>query len=144
MADVETLARQRAWNLFFFTTTYAIWYGAYILNGSGWFGPHARSVLEVVFAAFLFLWILASLSLALWARRARTNPKALAALNDEMTVRNRWRAQRASAFTLLICLMIGVVIASYTDVSGRLAMEVLIWILVVSQIGFYLWYDRSE
>ncbi|HEY1991040.1 MAG TPA: hypothetical protein VGH71_01165 [Gammaproteobacteria bacterium] len=144
MFDVEKLARQRAWNLSLFTATYAVWYGAFIVRDGGWLGRSAQPALYWVFTVFFFLWILPGIGLALWVRRVRANPKAARALNDEMTVRNRWRAQRASAFTLLVCLMCGVLITSFRDMSGRIAMEMLIWVLVISQLGFYLWFDRSE
>ncbi|HEY3858689.1 MAG TPA: hypothetical protein VGM47_03650 [Gammaproteobacteria bacterium] len=144
MSEVEKLAQQRARNLSLFTATYAVWYGAFILRDGGWLGRSAQPILYLIFGVFFLLWMLSAVWLALWQRRARRNQKAMLALNDEMTVRNRWRAQRASAFTLLICLIFGLVIANYADVSGRIAMEILTWVLVISQIGFYLWFDRSE
>lgn len=141
---VERLARERTRILLASLVTYAFWCGAFVLQQSGWFSPSARGMLTGVTVLFAVPWILTTLWLTAWGRRVRAQPQVIAALNDEMTVRNRWRAQRASAFVLLVCLMLGVVATSYVELSGRIVLLMLIWVLVVSQLGFYLWYDRSE
>jgi hypothetical protein len=141
---VERLARERTRILLASLVTYALWCGTFVLQQSGWFAPGTRSVLTGVTVLFALPWVLCTVWLTLWGRRVRAQPQVIAALNDEMTVRNRWRAQRASAFVLLVCLVLGVVATSYVDLSGRMVLLILIWVLVVSQLGFYLWYDRSE
>jgi hypothetical protein len=141
---VETFARERRHILLASVITYAVWCGGFILSLSQPFASSRPPLLSITTGVFGLLWAGCCLWLVLWVRRVRAHPETLAALNDEMTVRNRWRAQRASAFVLLVCLMLGVVLVSYVDVSARLALLVLIWVLVVSQIGFYLWFDRSE
>lgn len=143
-ARVESFARERRHILLASLITYAVWCGAFILSLSQPFASSRPPLLSLTTAVFGLLWAGSCLWLVLWVRRVRAHPETLAALNDEMTVRNRWRAQRASAFVLLVCLMLGVVLVSYVDVSARLVLLVLIWMLVVSQLGFYLWYDRSE
>jgi hypothetical protein len=144
MSAVEALAQERRRILLTFTLSYAVWCGAFVLGQSGWLpgGPHR--VLGVVSALFSLVWIASFVWLWSWGLRVRRQPQVIAALNDEVTVRNRWRAQRASAFVLLVCLMGGVAVTSFVDISGRLAMLMLIWVLVVSQLGFYLFFDGQD
>jgi hypothetical protein len=144
MADVEKLAQERRRILLASVLSYGLWCGAFVLEQTPWVGVNTRHLLSVLVLVFGLPWMLCCLWLVSWLRRAKAKPQVMGALNDEMTVRNRWRAQRASAFTLLICLMVGVAITSYVEVSGRIVLLMLIWVLVVSQIGFYLWFDRSE
>ncbi len=144
MSDVERLALERRRILLASVVTYALWCGAFVLQQSPWFESGTRRLLSVLELVFGLPWVLSCLWLVAWVRRVKAQPQVIGALNDEMTVRNRWRAQRASAFTLLVCLMVGVVITSYVEVSGRIVLLMLIWVLVVSQLSFYLWFDRSE
>lgn len=140
---VENFARERRHILLASLISYAVWCGAFILGLSQPFaGSHP--LLSITAAVFGLLWVCSCIWLTLWVRRVRAHPETLAALNDEMTVRNRWRAQRASAFVLLVCLMLGVVLVSYVDVSARLVLLALIWVLVISQLGFYLWFDGEQ
>ena len=130
--------------LLVFTLTYAAWCGAFILDQSGMFQGSVRRALDGIAVLSGVLWIGSFGWMWHWTRRVRRQPQVIAALNDEMTVGNRWRAQRASAGTVLVCLMAGVAYSSFVHVDGRIAMLVLIWVLVVSQLGFYLWFDREQ
>ncbi|HEY3645458.1 MAG TPA: hypothetical protein VGM16_08980 [Gammaproteobacteria bacterium] len=144
MSAADTFAQERRRILLAFTLTYAVWCGAFILDQSGWFQGSARHAFDGIAVLFGLMWVGSFAWMGHWTRRVRRQPQVIAALNDEMTVGNRWRAQRASAATLLVCLMAGVALSSFVYVDGRIAMLVLIWVLVVSQLGFYLWFDREE
>lgn len=143
MADVEKLTRERRRLLLSSMVTYALWCGTLVLLASPGFTPDTRHMLGIWSEVLVLPWGISLLWLVVWQRRVKAQPRAVAALNDEMTVRNRWRAQNASRWVMLVSLMVGVVICSYVEVNARLVLMSLIWLLVISQIGFYLWYDRD-
>lgn len=142
-ADIESLARERRRMLLAGLTTMALGLGCMILRQTGWFHDEVLRLLSLAAVLFMVLWMLTYLWMRRWASRVRANPEAMRALDDEVTVHNRGRAQRASFWTVLVCLGIGVAVTSFQDVSGRLTMEAVIWLMAVSQVGFYLWYDRD-
>ena len=144
MSAADAFAQERRRMLLAFTLTYAVWCGAFILDQTGWFQGGLRHALDGIAMLSGLIWLGSFAWMWQWTRRVRRQPQVIAALNDEMTVRNRWRAQRASAGTVLVCLMAGVAYSSFAMVDGRIAMLTLIWVLVVSQLGFYLWFDRGE
>lgn len=144
MSSADAIAQEGRHRLLAFTLSYAAWFGALIMQQSGWFPGRTQTVLGAVAGLLGLIWLLCMAWFWRWGRRVRKQPELLAPLNDELTVRNRWRAQRASAFVLLVCLMLGVGITSVADISGRLAMLMLLWVLVVSQLGFYLWFDGEQ
>ena len=141
---IEGLARERRHILLVSVITYAVWCGGLILSLSQPFARGGHLALSIVTLVFGALWGGSLVWLLLWARRVKAYPEVMTALNDEMIVRNRWRAQRASLSALLVCLVAGVEMATFMDFSARTALLSMVWVLVVSQIGFYLWYDRSE
>lgn len=144
MADVERLVQERRRILLLSAVSYAVWCGSLVLLMSPWFTAGGRHWLGLVSDVAALPWGVSLVWLVLWLRRVKAQPQVLAALNDEMTVRNRWRAQSASGSAMLVSLVAGVVLCTYVDLSARLVLMALIWILVISQLGFYLWFDRSE
>ena len=142
--NVERLAQERRVILCWFTAIYAVWYGALIVGESGWLPRPAAIGSDVVAAVGGLVWSGTAIWLGRWSRRARASGQTLAALEDELAVRNRWRAQRASMFVMLGCLVIGLAVTTFVQVKAQLVLQLLIWVLVVSQLGLYLWFDRSE
>jgi len=138
------MVQERRRILLLSVVSYAVWCGTLALLMSPWFTPGGHRWLGLVSDISALLWGVSLVWLVLWLRRVKAQPQVFAALNDEMTVRNRWRAQSASRWAMLVSLVVGVVLCTYVDLSARLVLMTLIWIFVISQLGFYLWYDRSE
>lgn len=144
MSDVEKLSRLRYRLLLAGTMFWALWYGPIVLGLSPWFTPGGEHVLHLVSDVFALPWIVSFLWLFLVLRRIKAQPAVCAALNDEMTVRNRGRASRFAMGVVMACLIVGVGLATFVHLSAVPALAFLIWIVVVVKIGAYLWYDRSE
>ena len=144
MSVVEKRVQERRRLLWVGLITYAVWCGALVLRMSPGFTPVTLHLLALIEGLFALPWAVSLVWLMVWLRRVKTEPQVFAALNDEMTVRIRWRAQSASRSVMLVSLVLGVVLCTYVDISAVVALLALIWILVISQIGFYLWFDRSE
>ena len=140
--QVERLVSERRRMLMAAVLTFAVWYGDFILMQGGWLHAEVR-LLRLVFYLFGLFLAACFLWLARWTRQVKANPEVKAPLNDESTVRSRLRAEHASMLVVMAFLVVGVVIASYADVSGKIALMTLIWVVVVSKLGFYLWYDRG-
>lgn len=144
MADVEKLALERRRFQWILLVLGAIWCGALMLKTSPWFGPGTYHVLSIVYVVFCLLWGVVLFRFVFWLRRVKAQPKVFAALNDEMAVHNHWRAQRASRAVLLTSLSLGIAITAVVKINALPALLALTWIVTVSQLGFTLWYDRSE
>lgn len=144
MLDVDKESRLHRRLLLVALIAFAIWDGMVILDLSPGFAPAARQVFSILSWPSALVWAVCLVCLLIWTRRVRGQPEVYAALNDEMTVRNRWRATRASMSVLMVCLAAGVVLAGFVHISALLALSSLIWVLVVTKLGFFLWYDRSE
>lgn len=144
MSDVEKLGRLRYRLMLVGTVFWALWYGPIVLALSPWFSPGGEQVLRIVSDVFALPWIASFLWLFLVLRRIKAQPAVFAALNDEMTVRNRGRASRFAMGVVMGCLIVGVGVATFVHISAALALAFLIWIVVVAKIGAYLWFDRSE
>jgi hypothetical protein len=144
MEYVEKQVRLRRRLLLVSVVSFAIWDGIAVLLLTPWFAAGTRLWLSLLAQAASVPWIVALVWLLIWIFRMKTQPQVFAALNDEMTVRNRWRATRVAMGVLMACLAVGAGLTDYVHISAALALMSLIWVLVVSKIGFYLWFDRSE
>lgn len=143
-ASVEQLAQERRRLLFGSLVTYAVSCAGLVLAFTHWLPPEARFWLTGVTLTFGLTWGICLFLLLRWQRQVRANPPALAALNDEMAVRNRWQAQRMSLRVLLICLIASVEWSIFGKPPIQALLLGLIWVQVVSQQAFQLWYDRGE
>ena len=144
MADVEKLALERRCFQWILLVLGAIWCGALMLKTGPWFGPGTHQVLSIVYTVFCLLWGVVLFRFVFWLRRVKAQPQVFAALNDEMAVHNHWRAQRASRAVLLTSLSLGIAITAFVKINALPVLVALTWIVSVSQLGFTLWYDRSE
>ncbi|HSN17738.1 MAG TPA: hypothetical protein VLV87_05965 [Gammaproteobacteria bacterium] len=143
MADVERLALERRRLLLISLLSYAVWCGALALQMSPWFTSGTVHWLALVQGLFMLPWTVSLFWLLHWQRRVKAQPHVSAALNDEMTVRIRWRAGLAAQAVMTVSLVVGVVLTSFVKLNAPFVLMVLIWILVISKIGCYLWFDRG-
>ncbi|HEY3858688.1 MAG TPA: hypothetical protein VGM47_03645 [Gammaproteobacteria bacterium] len=144
MSEVEKLGWLRRQLLIAGVLTFAVWDGAEILAMTPGIAPGSHHLLYFTSMLFGASWLVCLGWLWIVLRRIKARPEVFAALNDEMTIRNRWRASRVTMVVVMVCLMAGAGLADYTHFSAALALAVLIWVVVVSKIGLYLWFERSE
>ncbi|HEY4127088.1 MAG TPA: hypothetical protein VGN70_03490 [Gammaproteobacteria bacterium] len=143
MDYVEKQVRLRRRLLLVSTVAFAIWGGVSVLLLTPWFAAGTRQWLNLLGQVASIPWFVTLCWLLIWIFRMKAQPQVFAALNDEMTVRNRWRATRATMWVLMLCLMVGAGLTDFVHISAALALMFLIWVLVVSKLGLYLWFDRS-
>ena len=144
MADVERLIQEQRRFQWFLLVLGAIWCGALALDTSPWFQPATHHLLSAVYGISCALWSVALIWFVIWQRRVKSQPQVFAALNDEMAIHNHWRAQRASRAVLLMSLSLGIGITAFVKINALPVLVALTWIVSVSQLGFTLWYDRSQ
>jgi uncharacterized membrane protein len=144
MDYVEKQAQLRRRLLLVSVISFALWGGGAVLLLTSWFDPGTRHWLYLLSQAASVPWVVSLVWLLIWIFRMKAQPQVFAALNDEMTVRNRWRATRFSMGVLMVCLAVGAGLTDYMHISAALAFMFLIWVVVVTKIGFYLWFDRGE
>lgn len=141
---IERLFLERRRLLLVNLVSYALWCGTLVLLLSSIVPASMRGPLGAASTAFGLSWGIALCGFIYWARKLRRHPPAVAAaLNDELMVRNRWQAQRASLVTLLVCLVACFELSEFIHLNVRPVLMALIWIQVVSQFGFLLWYERD-
>ena len=144
MSDVEKLGGLRRRLMMGMLVCWALWYGPIVLLLSPWFTPAGHHLLAIASEIFALPWSIALVWLVLVERRIKARPAVFAALNDEMTVRNRWRASRFTTGVMMVCLIVGIGVATFVHISALPALAFLLWILVVTKLGSYIWFDRSE
>src|SRR5215469_3600247 len=110
MADVEKLVMERRRLQWALLVTGAIWCGAMVLAYSPGFTPGMRHVLHLLCSVFMVIWAVPLFWFVIWQHRVKSQPLAFAAVNDELAIRNHWRAQRASRTVLIASLTLGIVV----------------------------------
>lgn len=143
--EAERLDRQRDLSLMLQLAGFTVWRGAdMMLRDLGWHpaGISSEALMLISMSGWL-IWF-AGLGWLIWLLvRLRNRRQLQHVLNDEGIVRNRTRALQASFWSMLVCLVVGRVAIVFVPVSSALVLDFLIWVIVVSQIGGYLWFSRA-
>lgn len=143
--EVERFDRQRDASILLQLIGFGVWWGVYLLLlDSGW---HPTGLGRLLLIVLCFIgwatWFGGLVWLLRWGWALRGKRELVEALNDEGIMRNRLRALRTSFWCTLICLVIGRTLATVVTLPAGLVLDVLIWVLVVSQLGAYLWFNRE-
>ena len=166
--QIELMDIRRRRLLFFFLIGYGVWYG--LLNVYGTIQGFIRifsdyrnpinqfinkpaeiiyystgALLGLVFIVFLFRW---------WSykRNLKKDPEVQSAVNDELVKQNWLKAYRLSFFftvTLLVLFQINRILDSFVFMGklgfiDGLAIHYLLYVIVMSCVGGFLYYSRER
>lgn len=142
--QVEVLERKRSQWLTFNLIAFTMWDGARIIANYVMHDP-AHPILTGFTLFGGIFWIISLLQILRLGKRMKKDMQVLRILNDDLIELNRLRSWRLALVVVALnqCLIIMLSLFGI-EISGILAAELSIFVLVIAAIGGFLYYDRES
>ncbi len=140
---VEALEQRRSKWLMITLIGFCIWDGLRIVE-SYLLGNYTSPILIGIMLLGWLIWVIGLIQILRIGKEMKRNIQLCQILNDELIELTRFKAWRASLVMVGLTQAIIILTTLFvTEISGILAAEISIFVLVTSAIGGFFYFDRE-
>lgn len=141
-STIEQLDQFRYNNIKWFTISWAIWYGAFIIKNVLTNKIFVLVIIAIGLTSWIF-WVINLYRFITLGIVVNNDPVLKSALNDELMQHNRLRAFTIGYWVTTIVIGVLLIFALFTNISAQLVCEIALYIAVLSGLISSLIYNRG-
>lgn len=139
---IEKLDKSRYDLIKWFTISWIIWFGSFILND--FIDNEIIKISIILIGLFGCLrWFISIKKLIKFSKIIKLDCKLESALNNELIIHNRNKSFVVGFWTLLILIAIFLIIARFTDISALIVCEIILYFGIIATSISSLIYNRD-